>query len=311
VACRTPEGKVNDVNIFDVDDDETQFLLEDRHPRGLVCPQDLPEVAIISQSSRCESRYGPVSASKAQFGIVTLPLNGMPLVPAPTNLEIYQMSSYLNGDLGAVGPFAPSVSVQKLPGRDVEVLSASRNKRPAIETEIVADPESFDDKLLKCSLLCQVVAMIDSHKDEYNDALANDPTGVRLDANGNATVYFSPLSFWPKATVSESEGEPIQNSSCTIDFIVLSCISQPLFDYNPTASHREYFMMKVSTIPASTGPKNCSRCIGGLRFFFLLRAIMDVMLIGTTTLADCANHAARWYLFYAFKCGLLLESSAS
>jgi hypothetical protein len=83
------------------------------------------------------------------------------------------MSSYLNGD---VGPVAPSASVQKLPSRDVEVLSASRNKRPAIETKIEDDPESFDNKLLKCRLLCQVVAMIDSHEDEYDDALANDPT---------------------------------------------------------------------------------------------------------------------------------------
>jgi hypothetical protein len=41
-ACNTPEGKGNDVNIFDVDDDDTQLLLEDRHPHGLVCPQDLP-----------------------------------------------------------------------------------------------------------------------------------------------------------------------------------------------------------------------------------------------------------------------------
>jgi hypothetical protein len=127
---------------------------------------------------------------------------------------------------------------------------------------------------------------------------------VRLDVNGNDTVNFSPLSFWLNAAVSKSEGEPIQKNYCTIDFIVLSCISQPLFDYNPTASHREYFMMKVSTIPAPTDPKNRSKCIGGLIFFFLLRAIMDVMLIGTTTLADCANHAVRRYLFYAFKCGL-------
>jgi hypothetical protein len=242
-----------------------------------------------------------VSASKAQFGTVTLPLNGKHLVPVPKNLKIYHMSSYLNG---AVGPVAPIASVQKLPARDVEVLYASMNKHPAIETEIVADPELFEDKLLKCRLLCQVVAMIDSHEDEYDEAIANNRTRVRLDANGNDTVYVSPLSFWPKAIVSESEGEPIQNSSCTIDFIVLSFISQPLFDYNPTASHREYFMMKVSTITAPTDPKNRSKCIGGLRFFFLLRAIMDVMLIGTTTLADCANHAARRYLFYAFKCGL-------
>jgi hypothetical protein len=154
-----------------------------------------------------------VSASKAQFGTVTLPLNGMPLVPAPQNLEIYHMSSYLNG---AVGSVAPCSSVQKLPARDVEVLSASRNKRPAMETEIVADPEFFDDKILKCRLLCQVVAMIDSHEDEYDEAIANDLTRARLDANGNDTVYFPPLSFWPKAAVSESEGEPIQNSSCTI-----------------------------------------------------------------------------------------------
>jgi hypothetical protein len=76
---------------------------------------------MMSQSSRCESRYGPMSASKAQFGTLTLPLNGMPLVPAPMNLEIYRMSSYLNG---AVGPVAPSASVQKLPARDVEILSA-------------------------------------------------------------------------------------------------------------------------------------------------------------------------------------------
>jgi hypothetical protein len=88
------------------------------------------------------------------------------------------------------------------------------------------------------------------------------------------------------------------------EFIVLYFISQPLFDYNPTDSHREYFMMKVSTIPAPTDPKNCSKCIGGLRFFFLLRAIMDVTLIGTTALDDCANHAARRYLVYAFKRGL-------
>jgi hypothetical protein len=210
VSCRTPNGKGSD--IFDVDDDETQLLLDDRLPQ-LLRPQDLPEVATISQSSRCESRYGPVSASKAQFGTVTLPLNGMPLVPAPQNLEIYHMSSYLNG---AVGSVAPCSLVQKLPARDVEVLSASRNKRPAMETEIVADPELFDDKLLKCRLLCQVVAMIDSHEDEYDEAIANDLTRVRLDANGNDTVYFPPLSFWPKAAVSESEGEPIQNSSCTI-----------------------------------------------------------------------------------------------
>jgi hypothetical protein len=59
-----------------------------------------------------------VSASKAQFGTVALPLNGVPLVPAPKNLEIYHMSSYLNGDLG---PVAPSAAVQKLPARDVEV----------------------------------------------------------------------------------------------------------------------------------------------------------------------------------------------
>jgi hypothetical protein len=222
----------------------------------------------------------------------------MHVVPAPTNLEIHHMSSYLNG---AVAPVAPSESVQKLPARDVEVLSASRNERPAIETEIVADPESFNDKLLKCRFLCQVVAMIDIHEDEYDDALANDPTQVRLDANGNETVNFSPLSFWPKAAVSEGEGDPIQNSSCTIDFIVLFCISQPLFDYNPTASHREYFMMKVIIIPVPTDPKNCSKCIGGVRFFFLLRAIMDFMLIVMTTLADCANHAARRYLFFCFQ----------
>jgi hypothetical protein len=242
-----------------------------------------------------------VYASNAQFVTVTLPLNGVPLVPAPQNLEIYHMSSYLNG---AVGSVAPCSLVHKLPARDVEVLSASRNKRPAMETEIIAVPELFDDKILKCRLLCQVVAMIDSHKDEYNNAIANDPTRVRLDANGDDTAYFSPLLFWPKASVSTSEGEPIQNLSCTIDFIVLSFISQPLFNCNPIASHREYFMMKVSTLPSLTNPKNRSKCIGGLIFFFLLCAIMDVMLIVMTTLDDCANHAASWYLFYSFKCGL-------
>jgi hypothetical protein len=131
-----------------------------------------------------------VSASKAHFGTVPLPLNGVPLVPAPQNLEIYDMASYLNGDVGSV---APCSLVQELPARDVEVLSASRKKRPAMETEIVDVPELFDDKLLKCRLLCQFVAMMDSHEDEYNDAIANDPTRVRLDADGNDTDYFSPL----------------------------------------------------------------------------------------------------------------------
>jgi hypothetical protein len=32
VACLTPEVKGNDVNIFDVEDDDTHLLLEDRHP---------------------------------------------------------------------------------------------------------------------------------------------------------------------------------------------------------------------------------------------------------------------------------------
>jgi hypothetical protein len=50
-ACHTPEGKGNHGNIFDVDDDDTQLLLEERHHHGLVCPQDFPEVAIISDSS--------------------------------------------------------------------------------------------------------------------------------------------------------------------------------------------------------------------------------------------------------------------
>jgi hypothetical protein len=98
-----------------------------------------------------------------------------------SKMEVYHMSSYLNG---AVGPVAPSASVQKLPARDVEVLSASRNKRPAIETEIAADPELFDNKLLRCRLLCQVVAMIGSHEDEYDDAIADDPTQVCLGTNG-------------------------------------------------------------------------------------------------------------------------------
>jgi hypothetical protein len=111
--------------------------------------------------------------------------------------------------------------------------------------------------------------VIGSHEDEYDNALTNDPTRVRLDAYGNDTVYFSPLSCWPKAAVSNSEGEPIQKKSYTIDFIVLPCISQPLFDYNPTASHREYFMIKVSTIPAPIDPKNHLKCIGGFKFFSL------------------------------------------
>jgi hypothetical protein len=85
---------------------------------------------------------------------------------------------------------------------------------------------------------------------------------------------------------------------------VLSFISQPLFNCNPTASHSEYVMMKMSTLPAPTDPKKCSKCIGGIIFLFLLRAIMDVMVIGTTTLADCANHASRRYICYAFKCGI-------
>jgi hypothetical protein len=71
---------------------------------------------------------------------------------------------------------------------------------------------------------------------------------VHLGANGNDMVHFSSLSFWTKAALSESEGEPIQNSSCTIDFTIFFCISQPLFNYNPTASHSDFFIVKVSTI---------------------------------------------------------------
>jgi hypothetical protein len=104
--------------------------------------------------------------------------------------------------------------------------------------------------------------------------------------------------------VSKSEGEPIQNVSCTIDFAVFLCISQPLFNYNPTASHHDFSIMKISTIPAPTDTKNHSKSIGGLSFFFLLCAIMDFVLISTATLAECANHASMPYLFYAFKCGL-------
>jgi hypothetical protein len=150
----------------------------------------------------------------------------------------------------------------------------------------------------------QVALSSCGHRDEYKDALENDPARVHLDANINDMVYCSSLSFWPKAAVSEGEGEPIQNLSCTIDFTMLFCISQPLFNYNPTASHRKYFIMKVTTIPAPIDDKTRSKCIGGLQFFFLLHAIMDVMLISTTSLADCASHAVRRYLFYAFRCGL-------
>jgi hypothetical protein len=46
-ACLTPDDKGSHVNIFDVDDDETQFLLGDRHTQ-LVYPQDLPEVATFT-----------------------------------------------------------------------------------------------------------------------------------------------------------------------------------------------------------------------------------------------------------------------
>jgi hypothetical protein len=63
-------------------------------------------------------------------------------------------------------------------------------------------------------------------------------------------------------------------------------------------------MMKVSTIPVPTDARNRSKCIGWVIFFFLLCAIINVILIGTSTLAECADHAVRWYLFYAFKCGL-------
>jgi hypothetical protein len=52
---------------------------------------------------------------------MALPLNGMPFLPAPTNLKIHHVSSYLNG---AVGPFASSASGQKLTVRDVEAISA-------------------------------------------------------------------------------------------------------------------------------------------------------------------------------------------
>jgi hypothetical protein len=40
-ACHTPKGKGNHENIFDVDDDDIQLLLEDHHPHKIVCPQDL------------------------------------------------------------------------------------------------------------------------------------------------------------------------------------------------------------------------------------------------------------------------------
>jgi hypothetical protein len=49
-ACRTPTGKENDGNIFDVDEDETQMLLEDHHPCGIVHPQYLYEATIVLQS---------------------------------------------------------------------------------------------------------------------------------------------------------------------------------------------------------------------------------------------------------------------
>jgi hypothetical protein len=223
---------------------------------------------------------------------MTLPLNGMPFLPAPMNSEMNHMSLYLNGDIGVI---AASASGQKLPARDVEAIYVSRKKRPSIETEILAGPEYFNEKLLiNCRLLCQVVSMIDSHEDEYEYAHENDPARVRFVVIGNDTVHFSPLSFWPKAALNKSVGEPFQNFSCTIDFTIFFCVSQPLFNYNPKASHREFLIMKISTIPAPTDAKNCSKRIGGLRFFLLL-AIMDAMLIGTTTLAECANHAARLY----------------
>jgi hypothetical protein len=98
VACLTHKGKDKDSNIFDIDvdahDNETQLLLEDHHHHGLVRPQDLSEVEIVSQSSRSESRFGPLSASKAHFGNMTMPLNRMHLLPAPVNSETNQMSLY-------------------------------------------------------------------------------------------------------------------------------------------------------------------------------------------------------------------------
>jgi hypothetical protein len=130
------------------------------------------------------------------------------------NSEMNPMSLYLNG---VVGDVVSSASGQNLPTRDVEPIYVSRKKRPAIETETLAGPESFNDKLLKCRLLYQVVAMIGSHKDDYEDALENDPDRVRLHAHGNGTVRLSPFSCWPKAAVRESEGDSIQNLSCTVD----------------------------------------------------------------------------------------------
>jgi hypothetical protein len=140
------------------------------------------------------------------------------------------------------------------------------------------------------------VDTIDDNEDEYEDALQNDLACVRLEVNGDDIDYFSPLSCWPKA---------IHSVSCNIDFTFFLCISQPLFNYTPPDSHRDFLMMKVSTIPAPTNTKNCSKCIGGLRFLCLLCVTMDVMLISTTALDNyCANHAARQYMLYAFKCGL-------
>jgi hypothetical protein len=76
-----------------------------------VRPQDLSEASIVSHSSRSESLFRPLSASKAHVGTMPLPLNGIPLLPATMNLETNHMSLYLNGAVGAV---ASSASRQKL-----------------------------------------------------------------------------------------------------------------------------------------------------------------------------------------------------
>jgi hypothetical protein len=148
-----PRTRKNDINIFDVDIDvdgyETQLLLADHYPNGLVRPQEFPllrgihlsEAVIVSQSSRSESRYGPLSASKAHFCTMSLPLN-VSLLPAKLN----HVALPLNSD---VGPVASGVSGKKLPASEVEAICSSRKKRPEIETEILAGPESFNEKLLK------------------------------------------------------------------------------------------------------------------------------------------------------------------
>jgi hypothetical protein len=60
----------------------------------------------------------------------------------------------------------------------------------------------------------------------------------------------------------------------------------------------------VGSLPTRVDHKNRTKAFGGLRFFFHLRTVMDVMHLGAVIRMDCADKAHRQLLFYAYKRGL-------